>query len=105
MEKKKEKPGSLLWFHICLKWLTLGTSYELLVSSSSAVCHDVQQLWQTCFTDIEAYVSKWIKTGSVVRQFDSKRMLLSFNIECQETQLGESLIHDKSEDIVKFNLS
>lgn len=58
-----------------------------------------------CFTDLEAFVSKSVKTGSVVEQFNRKRIFISFNIESQETQPGKSLIHDKSEDVVKFHLS
>ena len=77
-KKKKENPGSLLWISVHLKWLTLSTFCELLVSSSLAVYLDVPKLWKTCYTDFEVYGPKWAKTGSVVEQFDRKRILISF---------------------------
>lgn len=67
--------------------------------------HDVQKWWQMCYTGAEVYASKRAKTGSAAEQCDSKRVLIFLNIDFQGAQLGESLSRDKSEDIVKFNLS
>lgn len=55
------------------------------VFSSLAVCRDAQQLWKTCFRDLDVFAFKWVKTGSVVEHFDSKRIVISFNTEFQET--------------------
>lgn len=81
--KKKENLGSLLWIHMCLKWLTLSIFSELSFASSLAACH-VQWSRKICFTDLEVYACKWVKTGSVVEWLDSKRILISFNTKCQE---------------------
>lgn len=52
---------------------------------SLAVCHDAQQLRKRCFRDLDVFAFKWVKTGSVVEHFDSKRIVISFNTEFQET--------------------
>lgn len=82
--KKKNRRTSrdFSWIHAHLEKLILSTFYKLLVLLGP-LPHNIQNHGQA-FWQNGVWVSKWLKTGSVV-QF-SIRIPLSFSIGCLETQ-------------------